>query len=67
MRVFKNAVRGFSLVLRNPGGSHYKSWWRKIDKTEPEIPVVRGESFHEFLVYQLRNLDRVLTFICYAC
>jgi hypothetical protein len=25
-RVFKNVVRGFSLVLHDPKGSHYKIW-----------------------------------------
>jgi hypothetical protein len=25
-RVFKNVVRGFSLVLHDPEGSHYKIW-----------------------------------------
>jgi hypothetical protein len=27
-RVFKNVVRGFSLVLHDPEGSHYKIWGR---------------------------------------
>jgi hypothetical protein len=29
-RVFGNVVRGFSLVLHDPEGSHYKVWERRI-------------------------------------
>jgi len=28
--VFENVVRGFSLVLHDPKGSHYKIWRRRI-------------------------------------
>jgi len=37
-----------------------------VDKAEQEFPIVRGEFFHEFLAYQLRNLNRILIFICYT-
>lgn len=66
MTEFRNLVRCFSLALRHPKGWHCKGGWRKIDKTRWELPVVRDQIFPDFLGHQLRNLNRILTFVCYT-
>jgi hypothetical protein len=66
MMVFGNRVRGFSLVLRDSEGSQCRSWWRKIDKTGREITVVTSQILDDISGYQLGNLKRILTFVCYT-
>ncbi|MFO7773164.1 MAG: hypothetical protein R6V59_04390 [Dehalococcoidia bacterium] len=66
MRVFRNVVRGFGLVLRDRKGWHRISRWIKIAGAERKFPVARGQIFHDFAGYQLRHLNGILTFICYT-
>jgi hypothetical protein len=36
------------------------------DKKEQEVAVARGKIFRAFFSYQLWNLNRILTFVCYS-